>query len=148
MKAVVQRVSEAAVTIGGKEHATIARGLVVLLCIEPDDDEAGAAYFAGKIARMRIFADMSGKSNLSIRDIGGAALVISQFTLAAQWRKGNRPGYTRAAAPDLAKGLYESFCARLSEHGVPVASGVFGAHMTVRLANDGPVTIWMDSQDR
>ena len=148
MKAVVQRVSEASVSVNGDEHAAIARGLVILLCVEPVDDQAQAAYFAGKIARMRIFADADGKSNLSILDVGGEALVISQFTLAADWRKGNRPGYSRAATPDLAKRLYENFCARLYEHGVPVASGVFGAQMTVRLANDGPVTIWMDSQDR
>ncbi len=148
MKAVLQRVSEAAVTIDGAEHAKIGPGLVILLCVEPDDDAERAAWFARKIAHMRIFADAAGKSNLSVRDVGGAALVISQFTLAADWRKGNRPGYARAAAPELAKRLYDDFCARLSGHGVPVVTGVFGADMKVRLTNDGPVTIWMDSRDR
>ncbi len=147
MRALLQRVTEAAVTVDGEAVGAIGRGLLVLLCAEHGDTEEDARWFAGKIARMRLFADEAGKTNLSVRDVGGAALVVSQFTLAADWRRGNRPGFSRAAAPEAAKALYERFCALLADEGVPVETGRFAAAMTVSLVNDGPFTIWMDSRE-
>ncbi len=119
-------------------------GLMILVCAMQGDEAATAARLAAKIARMRIFKDDQGKMNLSVRDIGGSALVISQFTLAADLR-GNRPGFSTACGPDEGRRLYESFAAALSAEGVPVETGIFGADMAVSLVNDGPVTITMDS---
>jgi D-tyrosyl-tRNA(Tyr) deacylase len=147
MRALLQRVTEAAVTVDGETVGRVGHGLLVLLCAEHGDSEDDARYFASKIARMRLFSDEDGKTNLSVLDVKGSALVVSQFTLAADWRKGNRPGFSRAAAPDVAKALYERFCALLAEEGVPTQTGRFAASMQVSLVNDGPFTIWMDSKE-
>ena len=109
------------------------------------DGEAEAAFLARKIARLRVFADGEGKTNLSLADVGGAVLAVSQFTLAAEWRRGNRPGFSRAAEPEKGEALYEGFCDLLAAEGVPVERGRFGAKMSVSLTNDGPFTMWMDS---
>jgi len=146
MKAVLQRVAEASVDLEGEAIAAIGPGLVVLVCAEKSDAEADADFFARKIANMRLFADAAGKTNLSIKDVEGEALVISQFTLAADWRKGNRPGFSAAADPETAERLYDYFCEKLAAEGVPVKKGRFRSHMRVNLVNDGPVTIWMDSK--
>ncbi len=122
----------------------VGQGLLILVCAMAGDSEAEAQKLAAKIARLRIFKDGQGKMNLSVRDVGGAALVVSQFTLAADLR-GNRPGFSTAAAPDVGQALYGHFSACLAAEGVPVANGRFGADMAVSLTNDGPVTIWMDS---
>ena len=140
----MQRVSRASVTVEGRSSGEIGPGLVILICAMPGDSAAEAARLAAKIAKLRIFADDAGKMNLSVCDTGGEALIISQFTLAADLR-GNRPGFSRAAPPGQARALYEVFAARIAAHGIPVATGVFGADMAVCLVNDGPVTIWMDS---
>jgi len=145
MKALVQRVSEAGVSVGGRDIAEIGPGLVILLCVVHGDGEEQAAFLARKIAGLRIFEDEAGKMNRSILDTGGAALAVSQFTLAADLTRGNRPGFSGAAPPVVADPLYRRFCVLLSGHGVPVATGEFAAHMAVRLVNDGPVTIWMDT---
>lgn len=147
MKAVLQRVTEARVRVENEVVGEIGAGLVILFCAERDDTISDAKYFAGKIAKMRVFPDENGNTNLSIMDVGGSTLVISQFTLAADWRKGNRPGFSRAAAPELGNELYQQFCELLSGHGVPLEKGVFGAEMSVELVNDGPFTIAMDSDD-
>ena len=147
MRALLQRVTEAAVTVDDDVIGRIGPGLLILLCAEHGDTAEDARFVAGKIAKMRIFSDDAGKTNLSVLDVKGAALVVSQFTLAADWRKGNRPGFSRAAAPDVAKALYEQFCALLAGEGVPVQTGRFAASMQVSLVNDGPFTIWMDSRD-
>jgi D-tyrosyl-tRNA(Tyr) deacylase len=141
VRAVVQRVSEARVLVDGDRVAEIARGLVVLLGVARGDSEADAERLAGKVARLRIFEDECGKFDRSVLDVSGEALVVSQFTLIADTRKGNRPSFTEAAPPDEAEPLYEAFCAALASLGVPLARGVFGARMAVELANDGPVTI-------
>ena len=146
MKVLLQRVSEAAVTVDGREVGAIGQGLLVLLCAERGDGEDEAALLARKIAALRIFEDAAGKMNRSLRDVGGSALVVSQFTLAADLSRGNRPGFSRAAPAEEAKALYERFAVLLGEHGVPVETGEFAAHMAVRLINDGPVTIWMDTR--
>ena len=148
MKALLQRVSEASVGLEGETIAAIGQGLVVLICTEKDDGEAEAEYFARKIANMRIFADPDGKTNLSLLDVGGEALVISQFTLAANWKKGNRPSFSAAADPEIAERLYVYFSEKLGQEGVPVSTGKFRSHMAVQLVNDGPVTIWMDSGEK
>jgi D-aminoacyl-tRNA deacylase len=145
MKAVLQRVLHAAVHVEEKTVGKIGSGLLILLCVENGDDAETAAYFAGKIARMRIFSDQEGRFNLSLLGIGGEALVVSQFTLAANWRKGNRPSFSKSAAPELAEPIYRAFCTSLSSFGIAVETGKFGAHMKIELENDGPVTIWMDS---
>ena len=145
MKAVLQRAREASVSVDGDPLASIGPGLVILLCAVPGDDDDTAAYLARKIARMRIFADDQGRMNRSLLDTHGEALAISQFTLAAEWRKGNRPGFSAAAPPEAGLALYETFCRLLAAEGVPVRTGRFGAHMEVSLVNDGPVTIWMDT---
>lgn len=147
MKIVVQRVNEASVTVESRTVGKIGHGLMILFCAEQEDTSAEIDYFASKIAKLRIFADDAGKTNLSVQDVGGAALVISQFTLAADWRKGNRPGFSKAAAPEIARDMYESFCDALAGLGVPVERGVFGAEMSVSLVNDGPFTIVMDNRD-
>ena len=146
MKVVLQRVSEASVTVEGEVTGAIDQGLLVLVCGEPGDTDQEVAFFAGKIAKMRIFTDENDKMNLSVRDVGGALLVVSQFTLAAEWRKGNRPGFSKAAPPEEGERLYELLCTKLRDEGLPVEQGRFGGDMKVRLLNDGPVTIWMDSK--
>jgi D-tyrosyl-tRNA(Tyr) deacylase len=140
MRAVVQRVSRASVTPGG----AIGAGLCVLLGVASGDDDAVADRLAGKVARLRIFEDDAGKFDRSLLDTGGAALVVSQFTLIADTAKGNRPSFAGAARPELAEPLYERFAAALRELGVPVETGVFGARMQVELVNNGPVTIVLD----
>jgi D-tyrosyl-tRNA(Tyr) deacylase len=140
MRAVVQRVEQARSTPGG----AIGPGLCVLLGVAEGDDEADADRLAGKMARLRIFEDEDGRFDRSLLDVGGAALVVSQFTLIADTRKGNRPSFAGAARPELAEPLYERFAAALRELGVPVETGVFGARMAIELVNDGPVTIVLD----
>ena len=149
MRALLQRVSEARVEIDGEVVGQIGRGLLVLFCAEAsDDDDARAAArglrIAQKIAKLRVFADAAGKMNRSLVDVAGAALVVSQFTLAADLSRGNRPGFSRAAAPERGEALYRAFCVDLAAEGVPVETGRFGAEMAVHLVNDGPVTIWID----
>jgi D-tyrosyl-tRNA(Tyr) deacylase len=148
MKALLQRVSEASVTVEGAVIAEIGPGLLVLLCAVAGDGEAEADGLARKVAKLRIFADEAGKMNRSVLDIDGDVLVVSQFTLAADTRKGNRPSFIGAAVPPLARALYERFCEQLGLYGVPVATGEFAAQMAVGLVNDGPVTIWLDTQER
>jgi len=149
MRALVQRVSRAAVTVDGNEMSSIGPGLLVFLGIESCDEENDLRWLAGKIAKMRIFADEEGKMNRSVMDIAGGLLVVSQFTLHASTSKGSRPSFIRVAAPALAEPLYEKFCREL-EHATarPVGRGVFGADMKVALVNDGPVTIQIDSRQR
>ncbi len=145
MRAVLQRVRHASVEVDGKTIGQIGPGLMILVCAMDGDTEAQADHLAAKIAKLRIFKDDLGKMNLSVRDVGGAALVISQFTLAADTSRGNRPGFSTAAAPDEGKRLYEYFAKQLESQGIPVDTGEFGADMAVSLLNDGPVTIWMES---
>jgi D-tyrosyl-tRNA(Tyr) deacylase len=141
MKAVVQRVSRGSVTVEGRRVAEIGRGLVILLGIGPHDGEENARALARKIALLRIFEDSQGKMNLSVLDVKGEAIVVSQFTLYADTRKGNRPAFTDAAPPEVAKPLCARFVQLLQEQGVPAQEGEFGAHMVVEIVNDGPVTI-------
>ncbi|OUS11766.1 D-tyrosyl-tRNA(Tyr) deacylase [Nonlabens dokdonensis] len=149
MRAVIQRVSEASVTIDNKQHATIEQGLLILLGITHEDTQEDIDWLVGKIIGMRIFSDQEDKMNLSIQDIDGELLVISQFTLFANTKKGNRPSYIDAARPEVAVPLYEAFLSRLSrKRNKEIKSGVFGADMKVALVNDGPVTIVMDSKNR
>jgi len=149
MIAVVQRVRSASVTVEGPTcRAAIGRGLLILLGVEKGDEARQAEWLAGKCARLRIFCDEAGLMNRSIIDIGGEALVVSQFTLAGDCRKGNRPSFDRAAPPELAESLYEHFVQRLREvEGVPVQTGVFRAMMAVELINDGPVTLIISTAD-
>ena len=144
MRAVVQRVSRAKVSVDGVVAGEIGEGLLILVCAMQGDSEAQADQLAAKIAKLRIFKDEAGKMNRSVKDIGGACLVVSQFTLAADLR-GNRPGFSTAAAPAEGQRLYEYFTARLSAEGLATANGIFGADMDVDLLNQGPVTIWMDT---
>jgi D-aminoacyl-tRNA deacylase len=149
MRAVIQRVSEAKVAINGQVKGVIARGLLVLLAVEEADTAEDIEWLSGKIVRLRIFDDDHGLMNRSVQEIGGDVLVVSQFTLFASTKKGNRPSYSRAAKPEVAVPLYEQFLARLAQDlGRPVQSGEFGAHMAVSLTNDGPVTILVDSKAR
>ena len=149
MRAVVQRVSEANVTVDGAVRGAIRQGLLVLLAIEEADTIADIEWLSGKITRLRVFNDEAGVMNRSVQEVLGAVLVISQFTLFASTRKGNRPSYSRSAPPEVATPLYAQFLARLAlDLGKPVAAGEFGAHMLVRLVNDGPVTIIIDSKAR
>ncbi len=145
MRALVQRVSEARVSVGGVVLGEIGPGLVVLVCAMQGDTDAEAAKLAAKVSKLRIFRDDQDRMNRSLRDVGGAALVVSQFTLAADMRSGNRPGFSAAAAPEDGQRLYEAFAAQLQALDVPVATGRFGADMQVALVNDGPVTIWIDT---
>jgi D-tyrosyl-tRNA(Tyr) deacylase len=144
MRAVVQRVTQAAVHVDGRLTGDIGPGLLILVCAMQGDSEAQADQLAAKIAKLRIFRDDAGKMNLSLRDTGGAALIVSQFTLAADLR-GNRPGFSTAAPPDEGRRLYEYFTERMRDQGIITANGEFGADMAVSLLNDGPVTIWLDT---
>ncbi|WP_319826143.1 D-aminoacyl-tRNA deacylase [Thalassovita sp.] len=145
MRALLQRVRHAAVEVDGKTIGQTGPGLLILVCAMEGDTNAQADHLAAKISKLRIFKDNLGKMNLSVRDIGGSALVVSQFTLAADTSRGNRPGFSTAAAPDEGKRLYEYFAKQLESHDIPVETGEFGADMAVSLLNDGPVTIWMET---
>lgn len=146
MRAVIQRVSRAKVTVESRVTGEIGAGVVVLLGVGRDDQSVAAAYLAEKIANMRIFSDSDGKMNRSLLESGGAALIVSQFTLYGDTRGGRRPGFTRAAPPEAANRLYEEFVAALRALGVRVETGVFQTHMDVELVNDGPTTILIDSE--
>jgi D-tyrosyl-tRNA(Tyr) deacylase len=149
MRAVIQRTLEASVSIDGQTISRIGPGLLVLLGVEEIDDATDVEWLAGKIARMRIFGDSDGKMNLSVAETGGEVMVVSQFTLHASTKKGNRPSFIRAATPDHSEPLYEAFCASMErETGRPTARGVFGGDMQVALVNDGPVTLVIDSRAR
>jgi D-tyrosyl-tRNA(Tyr) deacylase len=148
MRAVVQRVSEARVEVGGEVVGTIGTGLLVLLGVAQGDTSADAAYLAEKTFGLRIFEDGDGKMNLALPEIGGAVLAVSQFTLLGDCRKGRRPGFTDAAPPELADALYNGYVAALRARGLTVATGVFRAEMRVHLVNDGPVTLLLDSRKR
>ena len=149
MKAVIQRVSEASVVIDGEKVAQIGKGLLILLGVERGDEQSDMEWLARKCAAMRIFPDAADVMNFSVRDVDGEVLVVSQFTLAASIRKGNRPSYINAAGHDLAIPLYEGFCAEMERGtGKSVGRGRFGADMKVSLVNDGPVTIIADSRDK
>ncbi len=146
MRAVIQRVSRARVSVGENVTGEIGPGLMVLLGVGREDGPEAAEYLAEKIANLRVFEDEAGKMNRSLVETGGAALVVSQFTLYGDVRRGRRPGFDRAAPPEPAKALYELFVEELRRHGVRVETGVFQAQMTVELANEGPVTILLDSE--
>ena len=145
MRALVQRVKYGRVSVAGQTTAEIGAGLVILLGIGHGDGQEQAAYLAGKIANLRIFEDTQGRMNLSILDVHGGAILVSQFTLYADTRRGNRPSFTDAALPDIARPLIEYFARALNDLGVPTGQGVFGADMLVEIHNDGPVTIWLES---
>jgi len=145
MRAVVQRVTRAEVRVAGEVRARCGRGVLVLLGIAAGDDEEQVAKLAGKVARLRVFGDDAGRFDRSLLDIAGEVLVVSQFTLIADTKKGNRPSFTAAAPPDVAEPLYERFCDVLRAEGLQVATGVFGARMEVALVHDGPVTIVLDA---
>ncbi len=147
MRAVVQRVREASVTVDGRVTGEIAGGFLVFLGVTASDTPAHAKIMAKKTAALRVFRDARDKMNLSLQDIGGAALVVSQFTLYADTSRGNRPSFIGAAPPEQANELYELYCGELRELGIGVETGVFAAHMDVRLLNDGPVTICLDTDD-
>ncbi len=144
MRAIIQRVNSSQVIVEGKTLADIGKGMLILLGIGPEDDKSKSTAMAKKLAQLRIFEDDQGKMNLSLLDTGGAAIVVSQFTLFADTRKGNRPSFVGAAAPDKASPLVDHFVGELRKLGVPTQTGEFGAHMLVNLQNDGPVTIWME----
>jgi D-tyrosyl-tRNA(Tyr) deacylase len=144
MKIVLQRVRHARVSVNNQTVADIGLGLVILVGIGPDDGEDQARFLAEKIANLRIFEDEGGKINRSVKDVGGAAIVVSQFTLYADTRKGRRPSFTDAASPQVAQPLVDRFAALLNQQGVPTQTGEFGAHMLVEIANDGPVTIYLE----
>ena len=144
MRALLQRVSRASVTVEDKVISRIGKGLVILLGVGHGDGEAQASFLAEKIANLRVFEDEQGKTNLSILDVNGEAIVVSQFTLYADTRKGRRPSFIDAALPDVAAPLVDRFVELLRSHGVPTQTGQFGAHMEVEIYNDGPVTIWLE----
>jgi D-tyrosyl-tRNA(Tyr) deacylase len=148
VRALLQRTTGAEVRVHGEVVGSIGAGLVVLLGVGPDDDEATADDLARKAAELRIFRDEAGRTNRSLLDTGGSALVVSQFTLYADTRRGRRPGFTGGAAPELAERIYLRFADALHEFGVTVATGRFGAEMAVSLVNDGPFTIWLDTAER
>lgn len=148
VRALLQRVTESSVTAGDEILGAIGPGLVVLLGVGPDDDDAVADALARRITELRIFRDADGRTNESLTDVGGAVLAVSQFTLFADTRRGRRPGFTGAAPPEQAERLYRRFVAALEDLGVAVATGRFGAEMAVALTNDGPFTIWLDSAER
>ena len=145
MRALLQRVTSASVSIDGTTVGRCGPGLLILVCAMQGDDTATADRLAAKLAKLRMFRDADGKTNLSIRDINGAALVVSQFTLAADTSRGNRPGFSQAAPPDLGRALYDHFAVALAAHGIPVETGRFGAEMQVSLINDGPFTLWVET---
>jgi len=145
MRAVVQRVREARVVVDGETVGAIGAGLCVLLGVAQDDEQAAAERLAAKVARLRVFENEDGKFDRSVLDVGGAALVVSQFTLIADTTKGNRPSFSAAARPERAEPLYAAFCDALGREGLDVARGRFGARMAVEIANDGPVTIVLDA---
>jgi D-tyrosyl-tRNA(Tyr) deacylase len=146
VRAVIQRVTRASVTVEGRVTGEIGAGLLVLLAVSRTDNPESATYLAEKIANLRIFSDEAGKMNLSLLDVGGSALLVSQFTLYGDTRGGRRPSYIQAAPPEQASLLYEEFVRSIRSLGVPVETGVFQAHMQVELVNDGPVTILLDSE--
>lgn len=148
MRALVQRVTEASVEVEGATIGQTGPGLLILVCAMAGDGDDAADALAARVAKLRIFRDDQDRMNRSLLDTGGSALVVSQFTLAADTRTGNRPGFSSAAAPEDGRRLYERFVAALRGHGVAVETGRFGADMAVRLTNDGPVTIWLDTADR
>ncbi|MEI4486928.1 D-aminoacyl-tRNA deacylase [Frigidibacter sp. MR17.14] len=148
MRALVQRVSEASVAVDGTVIGAVGPGLLILVCAMAGDGEAEALALAERIVKLRIFKDEAGKMNLALPAAGNAALVVSQFTLAADTSRGNRPGFSYAAPPDEGRRLYERFSAALRALGITVENGEFGADMKVSLLNDGPVTIWLDTADR
>jgi D-tyrosyl-tRNA(Tyr) deacylase len=145
MRALIQRVGEARVAVAGETVATIGPGALILVCAMAGDKEGAAPRLAAKIAKLRIFRDEDGRMNRSLLDSGGAALVVSQFTLAADTSRGNRPGFSAAAPPAEGERLYRAFAQALGDLGVPVQTGRFGAEMAVSLTNDGPVTIWLEA---
>ncbi|NLY88262.1 MAG: D-tyrosyl-tRNA(Tyr) deacylase [Firmicutes bacterium] len=147
MRVLIQRVSEARVVVEGKETGRIGQGLLVLVGAGRDDTGADVRRLAEKTVNLRIFEDEAGKMNLSLLDVGGGVLVVSQFTLYADCRKGRRPSFADAAPPEEGERLYLEYVKAIEEYGVKVATGVFGAHMQVELVNDGPVTIWLDSEE-
>jgi D-tyrosyl-tRNA(Tyr) deacylase len=147
MRALIQRVTRASVEVDGATVGAIEAGMLVLVCAMQDDDEAQSAWLARKVVNLRIFRDAEGRMNRALPDTGGGALIVSQFTLAAE-TKGNRPGFSRAAAPEEGRRLFDHFVAQVRAAGIPAATGVFGAEMAVSLVNDGPVTIWLDSAAR
>ncbi|GAB5437798.1 D-aminoacyl-tRNA deacylase [Falsiruegeria mediterranea] len=146
MRALIQRVSRASVTVEGEVIGEIGQGLLILICAMQGDTQAQSEQLTNKISKLRIFKDEAGKMNRSLKDIDGSALIVSQFTLAADTSRGNRPGFSTAARPDEGERLYLDFADRLAGLGIPVATGKFGADMAVDLLNDGPVTIWMDTE--
>ncbi len=148
MKVVIQRVSEASVTVGGQIVGAISNGLLLLIGIDEQDDESDANWLVQKILNLRIFSDVEGKMNLSVQDIQGEILCISQFTLIAEYKKGNRPGFSKAAKPEQAIPLFEYFKNEISKSGLKTESGLFGTDMKVSLLNNGPVTIVMDSKTK
>ncbi|MEZ5883011.1 MAG: D-aminoacyl-tRNA deacylase [Paracoccaceae bacterium] len=148
MRALIQRVTQASVTVDGRRTGEIGPGLLILVCAMAGDTGAEAQKLAARIAKLRIFKDAAGKMNLSVRDTGGAALIVSQFTLAADTSRGNRPGFSTAAPPAEGERLYLLFSQALRDEGLAVANGEFGADMAVALVNDGPITIWMDTAER
>ncbi len=145
MRVLLQRVSRAAVGVDGAEAGAIGRGFLALVGVTHEDDVAAARRLAAKTARLRVFADDAGLMNLALGDVGGAVLAVSQFTLYADMRRGNRPGFTEAARPEHGEAVYEAYVEALRAEGVPVETGVFGAHMQVELVNDGPVTILLEA---
>lgn len=144
MRALIQRVTEAKVEVAGQTIGDIKQGLLVLVCAMQDDTDAQAEKLAAKISKTRIFADESGKMNLSLLDVGGSALIVSQFTLAGDTSRGNRPGFSTAARPEEGRRLYDYFTEHMRSLNIAVETGEFGADMAVSLTNDGPVTIWFD----
>ena len=144
MRALIQRVTQASVTVEGEVIGEIGKGMLILICAMQGDDAAKSAQLAAKISKLRIFIDEAGKMNRSLVDVGGEALIVSQFTLAADTSRGNRPGFSAAAKPDEGRALYEQFTRDMQALGITTANGQFGADMAVSLINDGPVTIWLD----
>ncbi len=145
MRALIQRVTEAKVVVDGDIIGKVGEGLLILICAMQGDDDPDSAKLAQKIAKLRIFRDDQGRMNLSLADVGGAALIVSQFTLGADTSRGNRPGFSQAAPPEEGERLYEAFITDMKALGIAVETGQFGADMKVSLTNDGPVTIWMDT---
>jgi D-tyrosyl-tRNA(Tyr) deacylase len=148
MRALIQRVTSASVAVDGSTIGAIDAGLLILICAMPEDVQATATALAAKISKLRIFADDQDRMNRSLKDTGGSALVVSQFTLAADTSRGNRPGFSAAVGPEMGRALYDYFATALSALDIPIATGQFGGDMAVTLTNDGPVTIWLDTATR